>query len=65
MFFGYFKNRLNNTDEELISYAENARNDFPWFRIQSETSCKVNFIPLDDNEHITLDNVKKSITGKL
>ena len=65
MFFGYFNNRLNNTDEELISYAENARNDFPWFRIQSETSCKVNFIPLDDNEHITLDNVRKSITENI
>ena len=61
---GYFKNRLNNNDEVLISYAEHASNVLPWFRIQAETGCKVNFIPLDDNEHITLENVKKSITEK-
>ncbi|MCR5483191.1 MAG: cysteine desulfurase [Bacilli bacterium] len=60
--FGYFKNRLNSNDEVLISYAEHASNVLPWFRIQSETGCKVNFIPLDDTEHITLENVKKSIT---
>ena len=60
--FGYFKNRLNSNDEVLISYAEHASNVLPWFRIQSETGCKVNFIPLDDFEHITLENVKKSIT---
>ncbi len=60
--FGYFKNRLNSIDEVLISYAEHASNVLPWFRIQSETGCKVNFIPLDDFEHITLENVKKSIT---
>ena len=60
--FGYFKNRLNSNDEILISYAEHASNVLPWFRIQSEIGCKVNFIPLDDTEHITLENVKKSIT---
>lgn len=60
--FGYFKNRLNSNDEILISYAEHASNVLPWFRIQSEIGCKVNFIPLDDTEHITLDNVKNAIT---
>ena len=60
--FGYFKNRLNSNDEVLISYAEHASNVLPWFRIQSETGCKLNFIPLDENEHITLENVKKTIT---
>lgn len=60
--FGYFKNRLNSNDEILISYAEHASNVLPWFRIQSETGCKLNFIPLDENEHITLENVKKTIT---
>lgn len=60
--FGYFKNRLNSNDEILISYAEHASNVLPWFRVQSETGCKLNFIPLDENEHITLENVKKTIT---
>ena len=60
--FGYFKNRLNSNDEILISYAEHASNVLPWFRVQAETGCKLNFIPLDENEHITLENVMKTIT---
>ena len=60
--FGYFKNRLNSNDEILISYAEHASNVLPWFRVQAESGCKLNFIPLDENEHITLENVKKTVT---
>ena len=59
---GYFKNRLTSNDEILISYAEHASNVLPWFRLQNEVGAKVKFIPLDVNFHITLDNVKASIT---
>ena len=59
---GYFKNRLTSNDEILISYAEHASNVLPWFRLQNEIGSKVKFIPLDDNYHVTLENVKEAIT---
>jgi cysteine desulfurase/selenocysteine lyase len=34
----------------------------PWFRVAGITGSKIKYIPLDDNNFVTLDNVKKSIT---
>ena len=59
---GFFKKYLEPNDEVLITTSEHASNVMPWFRLAKEIGIKVNFIPLDDSLHVTLDNVRKSIT---
>lgn len=60
--FGFFQKYLEPSDEVLITTSEHASNVLPWFRLSKLIGCKVNFIPLDEDYHVTLDNVKKSIT---
>lgn len=59
---GFFKNLLEPGDEILITTSEHASNIMPWFRLSKDNGAIVNFIPLDDSLHVTMDNVKKSIT---
>ena len=60
--FGYFKNILKENDEVLLTLAEHASNILPWFELKDELKLNVNYIPLDENYEVTLENVKKSIT---
>lgn len=60
--FGFFQKYLEPSDEVLITTSEHASNVLPWFRLSKLIGCKVNFIPLDEDYHVTLGNVKKSIT---
>ena len=60
--FGYFKNYLNNGDEVLITKAEHASNILPWFELKDEIGIKVDYIDLNEELKITLDNVKKAVT---
>ena len=60
--FGYFKHNLNNNDEVLITKAEHASNILPWFELSDQIGIKVNYIDLDNNHKVTLENVKKAIT---
>ena len=59
---GFFANLLEAGDEILITTSEHASNVLPWFRLSKDLGCIVNFIPLDESLHVTLDNVRKSIT---
>ena len=59
---GFFQKYLEPSDEILITTSAHASNVLPWFRLSKLIGCKVNFIPLDEDYHVTLDNVKKSIT---
>lgn len=59
---GFFENIIEKDDEILITQSEHASNVLPWFRLSQKYGCKVNYIPLDDNHYVTLENVKKSIT---
>ena len=61
---GFFSFIAEPGDEILITTSEHASNVLPWFKLVTDYGCVVNFIPLDDNLHVTLDNVKKSITSK-
>lgn len=61
---GFFKGLMEAGDEILITTSEHASNVLPWFRMESDYGCKVNYIPLDSSYHVTLDNVKKMITPK-
>lgn len=59
---GFFENIIEQGDEILITQSEHASNVLPWFRLSNKYGCQVNYIPLDDNHYVTLENVKKSIT---
>ena len=59
---GFFKNLLEENDEVLITTSEHASNVLPWFRLVKTNGIKVNYIPLDSNYYVTVDNVKKAIT---
>lgn len=62
--FGYFKNYLNAGDEVLITKSEHASNVLPWFELKEQIGIDVNYIKLDSNLSLTLENVKNSITDK-
>lgn len=61
---GFFGNLLEEGDEVLITNSEHASNVIPWFRLAKKLGIIVNYIPLDENYYVTLDNVKKAITPK-
>ena len=59
---GYFNHYLQADDEVLITTSEHASNVLPWFELSNNKGIKVKYIPLNDKHHVTLDNVKKSLT---
>lgn len=61
---GFFSLFLEPSDEILITTSEHASNVLPWFLLEKKCGAVVKYIPLDDSLHVTLDNVKKSITPK-
>ena len=60
--FGFFNHYLNKDDEVLITKSEHASNVLPWFELQDKKQIKVNYIKLDNNLSVTLDNVIDAIT---
>ncbi len=61
---GFFKDYLKTGDEVLITLSEHAANILPWFVLQKEIGIKINYIDLDSNGIVTIENVKKAITDK-
>lgn len=61
---GFFAPLIEPGDEILITTSEHASNVLPWFRLARECGGKINYIPLDDNYHVTIDNLKKVLTPK-
>ena len=61
---GFFEELLEANDEVLITTSEHASNVLPWFRLVNKKGIKVNYIPLDNNYYVTIDNLKKVITPK-
>ena len=59
---GFFANLLEPGDEVLLTTSEHASNVLPWFRLAKQNGIQVNYIPLDSNYYVTIDNVKKVIT---
>lgn len=60
---GFFANLLEEGYEVLLTTSEHASNVLPWFRLVNKLGIKINYIPLDDNYYVTIDNVKKAITS--
>lgn len=61
---GFFGELLEAGDEVLITTSEHASNVLPWFYLVKKLGIVVNYIPLDDNYYVTMENVKKSISSK-
>lgn len=61
--FGYFKDKLSNDDEVIITKSEHASNVLPWFELKDSNNIKIKYIELKDLK-VTIDNLKKIITPK-
>ncbi len=61
---GFFAGIVEPGDEILITTSEHASNVLPWFRLAKDYGCIVNFIPLDESLHVTMDNVRRSISPR-
>ena len=61
--FGYFRHKLNEGDEVLLTKSEHASNLLPWFELADEKKLKIRYIELDDNHEVTIENVKKAINS--
>ena len=59
---GFFAPIMEKGDEIVITRSEHASNVLPWFRLAKEKGCVIKYIPLDDDYHVTMDNLKKVIT---
>ena len=62
--FGYMKKHLHKGDEVLLNKAEHASNILPWIRLKEEIGIEITYVPLDEDYHLTLDNIKKCVTSK-
>ncbi len=62
--FGYFRKALDEGDEVLLTKSEHASNLLPWFELADEKGLKINYIDLNDNHEVTMENVIKAITPK-
>ncbi|MCD7809698.1 MAG: cysteine desulfurase [Erysipelotrichaceae bacterium] len=60
--YGYGKTHINEGDEILITVAEHASNTLPWFDVARSNKAVVNYIELDKDGRLTLENVKKAIS---
>ena len=60
----FFRKYLEAGDEVLITKTEHASNVLPWFNLANEIGIKINYIDLDSDYHVTIDNVLKAITPK-
>ena len=61
---GFFANLVEEGDEIVITTSEHASNVLPWFRLAQDYGCIIKYIPLDDNYHVTIENVKSVVTPK-
>ncbi len=59
---GFFAPLLEAGDEIIITTSEHASNVLPWFRLARNKGVKIKYLPLDDNYHVTLENLKSVIS---
>ena len=62
--FGFFENILKENDEVILSKSEHASNILPWYILSLKKKIKLKFIPLDEDNKITIPNLLKTITNK-
>ena len=62
--FGFFENILKDDDEVILSKSEHASNILPWYILSLKKKIKLKFIPLNEENKITIPNLLKTITNK-
>lgn len=62
--FGFMEHYLKAGDEVLVTVAEHASNLLPWFVLEKKMGIVVKYIPLTDDNTVSIQNVKKTITEK-
>lgn len=62
--FGYFRHQLVKGDEIIITETEHASNVLPWFVLEKELGIVIKYIPLNEKNEVTLDNLKSVINDK-
>lgn len=61
---GFFKYRLKQGDEVIISKSEHASNVLPWLKLKKENKIVIKYVPLNEKNEVTLEEIKKIITSK-
>lgn len=49
----------------LSTEAEHASNILPWFKVAEETGAVIEYVPLDEEGRLTVENFKKVLTNKV
>ena len=60
--FGFMMNYLNENDEVLLTKSEHASNILPWFELAKIKKIKINYIPHDEHQELTIESLKNTIT---
>ena len=63
--YGYGRKHLKAGDVILSTEAEHASNILPWFKVAEETGAVIEYIPLDEEGRLTVENFKKVLTDKV
>ena len=58
---GYFRYILNKGDVILLDENEHASNVLPWFNLAHDLDLNIEYIPLNENGEITIENLRKSL----
>ncbi|MDD3241432.1 MAG: cysteine desulfurase [Bacilli bacterium] len=61
---GFIKDILVENDEIIITKAEHASNILPWLRLAKEKNIIVKYIPLNENNEVTIENLLNTISEK-
>lgn len=59
------KNKLKKGDVILLSQFEHASNILPWFRLKEEIGIEIEYVTLNDDYFLTVDNFRKSMHSKV
>jgi len=62
--YSYAMNNLSKDDEILISVMEHHSNLVPWQIVSKKIGCKLNYVSLDKNYEIDLEELKEKISKK-
>lgn len=60
----FAKKILQKGDVIVLSESEHASNLLPWFEVAHDTGAVIEYVSLDNNGRITLDNLKKIMSDK-
>lgn len=64
MVYSFFLKYLEAGDEILLTKTEHASNVLPWFDLANKIGISIKYIDLDQDYHVTIDNIYKAITPK-